>query len=351
MSRRNTAIMKAALNALYYTGGHKMMAPFTRGCGAIFMLHHVKPADGREFSPNRILSITPEFLENAIDRVQESGFDIVSLNEAHFRMTEGAFDRPFAAFTFDDGYRDNFQYAYPIFKKRELPFTIYIPSDFAEGRADLWWLALEKVVAEVDQLQLRMEGETRRFACRSREEKDATFHSIYWWLRRIDEREARAIVRELCRGIGFDPREFARELLMSWEELRSFSHDPVVTIGAHTVAHYSLAKLTAAEARHEMEQGARRIEAELGFRPMHFSYPYGSEEAAGPREFQIAKELGFKTAVTTRKGSIHPEHIDHLTALPRVSLNGDYQDERYLSVFLSGAPFVLYNRFRKVNAA
>jgi len=328
-----------------------MLAPFTRGVGVIFMLHQVTPAAANPFSPNRILRITPDFLENVVDRVRDSGFDVVSLDEAHWRMTEGAFERPFAAFTFDDGYRDNYQYAYPIFKKRDLPFTIYVPSDYADGRGDLWWLALERVINDVDELQVRMDGEIRRFICRSTAEKEQTYHAIYWWLRQIDEKEARAVVRELCRGIGFDSSELGRELLMTWDEIRSFCYDPIVTIGAHTVSHYALAKLSAAEARHEIEAGARRIENELGRRPLHLSYPYGAEESAGPREFQIAKELGFKTAVTTRKGSIHADHGQFLTALPRVSLNGDYQDERYLSVFLSGAPFLLYNGFRKVNAA
>ena len=88
MSRRNTNMMKAALNALYYTGGHRMMAPFTRGVGVIFMLHHVCPPDELAFSPNRILRITPDFLENTVDRVRDAGFDIVSLDDAHWRMTE-----------------------------------------------------------------------------------------------------------------------------------------------------------------------------------------------------------------------------------------------------------------------
>ena len=185
-----------------------------------------------------------------------------------------------------------------------------MPSEFADGRGNLWWLALEKVINDVDELQVRMEGDVRRFVCGTTQEKERTYHVIYWWLRRIDEKEARTVVRELCRGAGFDPAELSRELLMTWDELRSFSHDPIVTIGAHTVSHYALAKLSEAEARQEIEMGARRIEQELGRRPLHLSYPYGGEESAGPREFQIARELGFKTAVTTRKGSLHAEHDD-----------------------------------------
>jgi hypothetical protein len=59
--------------------------------------------------------------------------------------------------------------------------------------------------------------------------------------------------------------------------------------------------------------------------------------------------LGFASAVTTRPGMIFPAHRDHLTALPRVSVNGNWQDGGYFEVLLSGAPFALWNRGRRLN--
>jgi peptidoglycan/xylan/chitin deacetylase (PgdA/CDA1 family) len=100
-----------------------------------------------------------------------------------------------------------------------------------------------------------------------------------------------------------------------------------------------------------MEGGARRIEAKLGRRPLHFAYPVGNVAAASAREFAIAAEAGFKTAVTTRPGVLFPEHAKTLTALPRVSVNGEFQRLRYLDVLMSGAATALWNGFRRVNAA
>lgn len=350
-TRRATKLIKASLSTLFYTGGHKVMAPFTQGVGAIFTLHHVSPEPRRDFEPNRILRVTPEFLDRAISVVLESGFDIVSLDDAHFRLTEGQFERPFACFTFDDGYRDNLVHAYPIFKRRNLPMAIYVPSAFPDGEGDLWWLTLQSLVDAVDRLSVKMQGTLRELDCGSRIAKEAAYDEIYWWLRTIDEAEARGVVHELCRGAGLDWREHGRNLPMSWDELRRISSDPLVTIGAHTRQHYALAKLTEAEARQEIEIGTHRIERELGRRPLHLCYPYGSATAAGSREFRLAKELGYKTAVTTRKGLIYAGHGEHLTALPRISLNGDYQDERYLRVFMTGAPFAVWNGFRRVQVA
>jgi hypothetical protein len=63
-------------------------------------------------------------------------------------------------------------------------------------------------------------------------------------------------------------------------------------------------------------------------------------------EFELARELGARTGVTTRKGLIQRRHVAAMTALPRVSLNGDYQHPRYVKVFLSGAPFALSRAIR-----
>ena len=81
-----------------------------------------------------------------------------------------------------------------------------------------------------------------------------------------------------------------------------------------------------------------------------FCYPVGDPTSAGKREFALAKEAGFKLAVTTRPGLSFPEHVSHLFALPRVSLNGLWQNVGYLDVLLSGAAFALWNFGRRVDA-
>src|SRR5262249_12945001 len=152
--------------------------------------------------PNRTLQVTPQFLEQMIRQVRGSGFEIIGLDEAHFRLIEGEYRTPFACLAFDDGYRDTLEHAYPILQRHAAPFAVYVPTDYPDGRGDLWWLALEQVVLGVATLNVRIDGGLRRLSCATPGEKDATYRTLYRWLRSIEESDARAFVRELCAGIG-----------------------------------------------------------------------------------------------------------------------------------------------------
>lgn len=307
--------------------------------GVVFMLHHVTPSPPQDFDPNGHLRVTPEFLEDVISQVRDAGFDFVSLDELPMRLESSAQQRPFAAFTLDDGYKDNRDYAYPIFKRHNVPFTIYIPTDFADGSGELWWLVLEEALRRLNAARIEMSGATREFQLRTTSDKDLAFDEIYSWLRQLPERQARDVVLRLAQDANYDQAQLCRDLVMSWGEIRALASDPLVTIGGHTRTHFALAKLSAAEARAEMQESIDRISTELGRLCRHFSYPYGCERSAGQREFEIARELGMVTAVTTRKGLLYRSHKDQLMALPRLSLNGGFQDSRFVKVLLSGAPF------------
>lgn len=344
-----TEIVKPGLKALYYSGAHRLIAPISQGIGLVFMLHRVSPVPPGEFAPNRGLMVTPDYLDSVLCEVKEAGLDIVSLDQAYERLRAGKADSRFACFTLDDGYKDSLQHAAPVFRRHKAPYTVYVPSDFPEGKGKLWWVALERVIASNNAVKFDFAAGSEPLPAATLEEKNDTFRRLYGYLRHRDQQ--RDLIKRLCETHEVDMEAVCRELIMTWEEVRDLAADPLATIGAHTVAHYALAQLKEREAREEMKLGADRLAEKIGYRPAHLSYPYGDRRSAGAREFRIASELGFKTAVTTRKGVVFPEHARHLTALPRVSLNGEYQNPLFTRLFMSGAPFALWNGFRKVNAA
>ena len=78
------------------------------------------------------------------------------------------------------------------------------------------------------------------------------------------------------------------------------------------------------------------------------AFPYGFPSAVGEREVRLAEQVGFASAVTTRHGLIRPEHARHLRALPRISLNGRYQNVGYVRTMLSGVTTAMANSGRRL---
>jgi peptidoglycan/xylan/chitin deacetylase (PgdA/CDA1 family) len=346
------SIVRGGLESLYFSGAHVALRPFVGGVGAILALRHVRPPRPDRFQPNRALEVTPQFFTGLVQRLRRSRLDLISLDEMHGRMVEGDFKRRFVCLTFDDGYRDLREWAYPVLKEEGVPFAIYVPTSFPDRLGELWWLVLEAVIARNNRLGLIIGGCDRAFDCGTVAEKQTLYDELYWWLRgRATEREMRGIVRSLAAYYHVDVPALCNELCMSWSELAELASDPLVTIGAHTVSHPVLSRLSHDAARSEMELSRSIVEAALAVRPAHLSYPYGDRTAAGNREFAIAAEIGFKTAVTARPGVLFARHKRSMTSLPRISLHGDYQQVRYALVLLSGAAAMLWKDFRQANAA
>lgn len=346
MKAAKPALARNSLLALYYSGAHLLAPASLRGIGTVFMLHRVREPDATLFQPNRILEITPAYLEAVLQHIHEAGMICVSLDEAARRIEAGETSERFAVFTLDDGYKDNLSVAAPIFARYRVPFTVYLATDLPDGTAELWWVALERIIATASNLRVRFHKDEVVFTTSTVPEKYNAWHAIYWRLRGLGEQALRAEIRRLGAEYGIDMGAITRELAMSWSDVRTLSNQPYASIEAHTASHVALAQMTPNDARADIARGIARHETELGRRPVHFSYPYGDPTSAGIRDFEIAKTFGFRTATTTRKGFVSPSHAQAMTSLPRFSLNGDYQDLRLFGVLMSGLPFALAKSIR-----
>lgn len=342
-------VIGAGFAFLKATRLHKGFAPLTRGQGAILTLHHVRPWTGDAFAPNRLLEVTPEFLDATLTRIASLGFDLVSLDEVSRRL-ETPRARPFVALTFDDGYTDNEIHALPVLEKHGAPFTLFVTTGFADRTARLWWLELEAAIRALPRIEVDLGGSRIDLPAATPAEKAAAFRTLYWLLRGGSEERLLDVIGRLSESVGIASATIAGRLCLDWDGVRRLARHPLCTIGAHTLTHPMLAKHDDATVRREIGESRREIERRIGLPVRHLSYPVGDPTSAGAREFAIAADLGFRSAVTTRPGMLFPEHRTHLTALPRISLNGNWQSLDSLEVLLSGVPFALWNKGRRVVA-
>ena len=308
-------LIKRLVNSIPYL--HK----YYEGMITIFMLHRVYPFEANKLHPNENMKVSPEFLDKFIVELQSKGYEFISLDRVHEILKNGEKVKKQIVFTLDDGYFDNYTIAYPIFKKYNVPFTIYVTTSFPEYEAILWWYVLEDLILSHEYLKL-CNGKT--YECESKEQKEEVFLEIRKIILNFKKENFLDSLNELFCYYEIDWFSKNRELCMSWDQIIELSKDQICTMAGHTKNHYALNKLSTEEIKSEIIEANKMIEEKINKKIEHFAYPFGSRVEIGQREFDIVKSLGFKTTTTTRRGTIYKEHKNHLECLPRIMLTEDF---------------------------
>ncbi|WP_430440446.1 polysaccharide deacetylase family protein [Shinella sp.] len=347
------SVMRQGLRRAMITGGLEFahlaervgLMASARGMGAIFTLHHVRPKTPQTFDPNAHLEITPDFLDAAIEHLTEEGYQFVALADMPARLAIARDGERFAAFTLDDGYRNNAVHAQPVFTRHKVPFTVFVSPGFACKTHGIWWETLTELLRVAPHLEFDFGSGAIALPLATLFQKQTAYVRLAHFIQaEMDEATAIERLDAAARAHGIDPLMITERLVMREPELKSLVVNPLASIGAHTVSHRALARLGDAEACQEMEQSAERIAAIIGHRPDTLAYPYGGRASVSPREHRLARDLGFRVAVTTDPGTISARSFDAPTTLPRISLNGHYQKAKYVGALASGIPFRLMRR-------
>ena len=330
-------VIRSALEGISLLRLEKLF-PGASGRGVIFTLHHVRPKQVLAFNPNAHLEVTPEFLEQAILAAKEAGLEPVRLEDLPALLAEPVSRRKFVCFTLDDGYRNNAEFAAPVFRRHGVPYTIFICPGFVTRTRTIWWETGAELLRRVSSFKFDFGNGEETVSCASHAEKLAAFERLAELVSALDENEAVARIDALSRACGFDPMSYVERETMNEAELRQLAADPLVSLGGHTMTHCNLARVPQERLEAEIAESSQLVSGYSGQTARTFSYPYGWKSAAGDREFEAADRAGL-TAVTTQPGvlsaAVNP------AALPRVSLNGLYQKKRYVRALISGVAFRL----------
>jgi peptidoglycan/xylan/chitin deacetylase (PgdA/CDA1 family) len=332
------AVIKSGLRMIDILKLSKLL-PDYGGRGVIFTLHHVRPAQNGAFRPNAHLSVTPEFLDKAITEAKRAGLTPVHLADLAVLLADPKDTRRYVCFTLDDGYRNNLEFAAPIFRKHGTPFTVFITPGFVGRTRTMWWETLEALVQKADEFNFDFGRGPVKLSCKTTDGKTTVFERIAEFMQTADEDAAIAQIDSLAIEKGVDPQKIVEDEIMTRAELDLLLIDPLASLGAHTMTHPNLSRVCIERLQEEMQRSAEIVSDYARQRVKTFSYPYGAEWAVSERETEKARELGFEVAVTTKPGVLKSDSSGTPTALNRVSLNGYYQKPGYVRAMISGLPF------------
>ncbi|HEX4809721.1 MAG TPA: polysaccharide deacetylase family protein [Bryobacteraceae bacterium] len=210
------------------------------------------------------------------------------------------------AITVDDGYRDFLLYAHPVLREFGIPATVFLVSDFIDGRSMLWWDRLAYAFRETtrDKVAFAVNGARRTIEIDRRRPLEQS-RLIVGELKKLPNAERTKTIDEVIEALAVTephtpPEEFAP---LSWNEIRLLAKSNV-EFGAHTRTHPILSSLASREeTQQEIGYSRDRLAAELGSPFLHFCYPNGRDDDIGDDAIRVTRECGFQTAVTTMPGA------------------------------------------------
>ncbi len=230
-------------------------------------------------------------------------FHVMALGDAVDAISRASVPDNAVVITFDDGYRDNFDLAFPILSALSLPATVFLTTGVIGTESMLWHDRVFRLFHETTAAVLEgfgPAGETLRLATPAR--KRRSLYGVLPQLRSLDPDTRDATIRRLADRLGVEERAPSTRLMLSWDEVREMQRGGV-DFGAHTVTHTILSNLAGERARWEIVESKREIERHLGAPVTTFAYPNGRDGDFDPSTKEMLRSAGFAAAVTTISGT------------------------------------------------
>lgn len=258
----------------------------------ILMLHQVNRAN------NPLgLSILPELFEELVVFLN-TRYEIISLADAvdclNCNTTPSG-----CVLTFDDGYRDNYDFAFPILKKHNVPATIFVTLDALDSGVFGWDL-FDQAVMKTNSESLDLQTFGLAMYQLAGADRSALIRDLHKILKTLPDVQKRQVVDHVITKYGYSNSKL--RTMLTWDEAREMANSGLVTIGAHTITHPILSRIDKNQARLEIIEGKSLIEKNLGMPVQFFAYPNGSNDDFNDEHIAMVKEAGYTAACSTIPG-------------------------------------------------
>lgn len=230
-------------------------------------------------------------------------WDVRPLRELVELASRDALPRRAAAITFDDGYRDNYDFAFPILSWLGLPATIFLATGAIGTDRPLWHDRVFDAFRRTAARHLRV-GD-RDYPLDTPEQRERALHVLLGDVRSRTPEDRETAVRAALAALGLEENPALGDRMLTWTQIREMEAAGI-DFGAHSVSHPILTRMPLEDAMREILDSRRVIQAHVIGPVDLFAYPNGSRGDFNEAIKTGLREAGFRAAVTTIWGSNPP---------------------------------------------
>lgn len=249
--------------------------------------------------------VTPAVFEQQAAFLK-SCYRVMDLAELVESSQRGSIPDRAVAITFDDGYRDNYEQAFPILKKYGLPATIFIATGAIETGNTLWhdrvFDAFRYTTQDAADLSPLGLGEV---SLRTNHERHDALQQVLQLAKNLYGEERQQLVENVERALT-PGRTEPEDRMLTWAQIREM-HNAGISIGSHTVTHPILSRLPDDQLKRELQDSQKELRERLGSEVVTFAYPNGKAADFTEAVKAAVKACGYRCAVTTQPGTNRPQ--------------------------------------------
>jgi peptidoglycan/xylan/chitin deacetylase (PgdA/CDA1 family) len=285
----------------------------TKHPAIILFYHRFTDHSSNELPPK----LNVKTFENQIKHLKK-WYQLISLDELVDQLKTGKdFSHPYAVITIDDGFKDNYDFAFPLLKRYDMRASIYLTTGFIGTDSVPWIEEIACALNTTPKRNFKFEKlfHNKTFNISNHLKKFDLWTEIYEKMLYLQHDTKNDLVTEILQKLNGGNKHKTR-VMLDWDEVGEMSRNQI-SFGAHSVSHPTLSRMHPDEAMFEIRESRRVIEEKLGVSVRHFAIPNGKDEDFTEELREFCKSEGFDSVVTTNYGVVTKESDPY--ALPRVS--------------------------------